>query len=91
MKFGGEAVLTFVGQSLPVRGAWIEIAGSVAAFCRLTSLPVRGAWIEIFRAQALLDLKPSLPVRGAWIEIWAQLHHLVVADRRSPCGERGLK
>ena len=35
-------------MSLPVRGAWIEIAMSDADLLQLrTSLPVRGAWIEI--------------------------------------------
>ena len=33
--------------SLPVRGAWIEIAGRWRALLAAGSLPVRGAWIEI--------------------------------------------
>ena len=33
--------------SLPVRGAWIEIAQKARGFAGKTSLPVRGAWIEI--------------------------------------------
>ena len=35
-------------QSLPVRGAWIEMARSALRSCCSASLPVRGAWIEIF-------------------------------------------
>ena len=34
-------------QSLPVRGAWIEIPGGSHDRLRIRSLPVRGAWIEI--------------------------------------------
>ena len=56
--------------SLPVRGAWIEIASTILPFRPLMSLPVRGAWIEI-RLSSVGELKIplSLPVRGAWIEI----------------------
>ena len=54
------------------------------------SLPVRGAWIEI-ECVSLLQLKrESLPVRGAWIEMLRQRNG-DGSDRRSPCGERGLK
>ena len=56
--------------SLPVRGAWIEIA----LFQRVdsavkVSLPVRGAWIEIQENNRAGKQSRSLPVRGAWIEI----------------------
>ena len=37
------------GKSLPVRGAWIEIALPLLPAHPLPSLPVRGAWIEIFQ------------------------------------------
>ena len=59
-------------ESLPVRGAWVEIFCTAAiASARATSLPVRGAWVEIagfgwFRFQ---PSSGSLPVRGAWVEI----------------------
>ena len=33
----------------------------------------------------------SLPVRGAWVEIFWKFSMIADADRRSPCGERGLK
>ena len=33
----------------------------------------------------------SLPVRGAWIEIDVALLSGINRNRRSPCGERGLK
>ena len=35
-------------RSLPVRGAWIEIADPAEIQRTGKSLPVRGAWIEIF-------------------------------------------
>ena len=34
-------------ESLPVRGAWIEIEKSTETYETCLSLPVRGAWIEI--------------------------------------------
>ena len=34
-------------ESLPVRGAWIEITYAVGITYKYVSLPVRGAWIEI--------------------------------------------
>ena len=38
----------YFAQSLPVRGAWIEIASAERASIRAGwSLPVRGAWIEM--------------------------------------------
>ena len=40
------AQFNFYG-SLPVRGAWIEIAQPEIYTACLSSLPVRGAWIEM--------------------------------------------
>ena len=40
--------MRLVSWSLPVRGAWIEIARKQAIGYRLMSLPVRGAWIEMW-------------------------------------------
>ncbi len=37
----------YFAQSLPVRGAWIEIFYCHARLRNAVSLPVRGAWIEI--------------------------------------------
>ena len=59
----------YFAQSLPVRGAWIEIAYALRKAIREGSLPVRGAWIEILFPDLHLRKKRSLPVRGAWIEM----------------------
>ena len=60
----------YFAQSLPVRGAWIEIASMGRVAGSTLSLPVRGAWIEILRYWLAHDVThASLPVRGAWIEI----------------------
>ena len=71
-------------MSLPVRGAWIEIAAIRRSIALVKSLPVRGAWIEIsFRALWRMA-KMSLPVRGAWIEIRLtsdNIIHSLVAPR----------
>ena len=57
-------------KSLPVRGAWIEMAlVRIADFYGVSSLPVRGAWIEIKSTSSSISSARSLPVRGAWIEI----------------------
>ena len=49
MKFAenGEKI-TSTTASLPVRGAWVEMAEDVRPLTdHVTSLPVRGAWVEI--------------------------------------------
>ena len=57
-------------ESLPVRGAWIEIMILRTAQSAFWSLPVRGAWIEMDGWEMQTKRwKESLPVRGAWIEI----------------------
>ena len=59
-----------VAESLPIRGAWIEIGGRRALLLRVSSLPIRGAWIEISTPEEQLKTGMwSLPIRGAWIEI----------------------
>ncbi len=55
------------------------------------SLPMRGAWIEIADEKANTSAAMSLPMRGAWIEIVSNPSQTMLAGRRSPCGERGLK
>ncbi len=61
-------------QSLPVRGAWVEIADletPARPACR--SLPVRGAWVEMAPVGVRwLRALRSLPVRGAWVEMIAR-------------------
>ena len=49
LKFQKNSVrISMRRMSLPVRGAWIEMAATRAAMrCACMSLPVRGAWIEI--------------------------------------------
>ena len=57
-------------ESLPARGAWIEII-FVSTYTALPkSLPARGAWIEMqARNRAQVGSRMSLPARGAWIEM----------------------
>ena len=63
-------------KSLPVRGAWIEMAlVRIADFYGVSSLPVRGAWIEIKSTSSSISSARSLPVRGAWIEIHHPARH----------------
>ena len=50
LKFQRGTEDHLVEQSLPARGAWIEIpAGTTARPGWPTSLPARGAWIEIWQ------------------------------------------
>ena len=55
------------------------------------SLPMRGAWIEITKDLVKPCFAESLPMRGAWIEMCLALRLSYYWQRRSPCGERGLK
>ena len=43
----GDPEAAFTGQSLPIRGAWIEIKTATSKQSKTKSLPIRGAWIEI--------------------------------------------
>ena len=47
MKLVQELPIKVGLQSLPLRGAWIEIAKDTGARKLYQSLPLRGAWIEI--------------------------------------------
>ena len=59
-----------LNESLPTRGAWIEILVAISLIFTTRSLPTRGAWIEIASAPNwALGYVRSLPTRGAWIEI----------------------
>ena len=82
----------YFALSLPVRGAWIEMLNNVLSDKSYQSLPVRGAWIEMYAKHPKETMGIlSLPVRGAWIEMNFYDWGLRNDDRRSPCGERGLK
>ena len=54
-----------LGPSLPVRGAWIEIAWLIPAYARAMSLPVRGAWIEMIHAVSFLLRQQVAPRKGS--------------------------
>ena len=47
MKFDGIVGAADILESLPLRGAWIEMLAPGWYFPRRRSLPLRGAWIEI--------------------------------------------
>ena len=81
------------GQSLPTRGAWIEInQGPGGCHPPVASLPTRGAWIEMPpSAPGPVLPRRSLPTRGAWIEIHQAHGPASGTEGRSPHGERGLK
>ena len=65
-----QAVLAAEFESLPSRGAWIEIRRrGLRPQRRPWSLPSRGAWIEILSCFQNNLHSASLPSRGAWIEI----------------------
>ena len=52
-------------ESLPSRGAWIEIPSTVQPLTAQPSLPSRGAWIEIFQvAQRCLGCSVA-PLTGS--------------------------
>ena len=81
----------YFAQSLPVRGAWIEMVLEFLVSCGSRSLPVRGAWIEIqviVMPYALFTCRSPCGERGLKC---ADVRDGAVTDGRSPCGERGLK
>ena len=71
MKLTGIIKAYVKNESLPPRGAWIEIAIlSIPSIFFLSSLPPRGAWIEIVvNPMISANTNGSLPPREAWIEI----------------------
>ena len=55
----------YFAQSLPVRGAWIEIEFPPREEESDMSLPVRGAWIEILLAAVISSALPVAPRAGS--------------------------
>ena len=78
-------------ESLPARGAWIEINSQHVYGKAAESLPARGAWIEIsmslFRSAPIPSRSPQ-GERGLKLKIELML---MLSLCRSPQGERGLK
>ena len=52
-------------QSLPMRGAWIEIYVDHYYEGTLESLPMRGAWIEIYYSHIVFILRFVAPHAGS--------------------------
>ena len=70
----GERGLKYLGlgifeqvfqQSLPTRGAWIEISLSNPIRSRKVSLPTRGAWFEIMEIHKLVEKAFVAPHTGS--------------------------
>ena len=53
------------GESLPVRGAWIEMAIGIPVMAGVWSLPVRGAWIEMSASRAASCASKVAPRAGS--------------------------
>ena len=51
--------------SLPMRGAWIEIALAAKSYGELSSLPMRGAWIEIGKSRLVKSNYDVAPHAGS--------------------------
>ena len=83
------AHLGMAEQSLPSRGAWIEINCLSLMASRHVSLPSRGAWIEILdKPKVSLSLKVA-PLAGSVDRNSVGLWVVVSPLCRSPRGERG--
>ena len=67
MKSSVTAWHGIVVLSLPVRGAWIEIALGTMGSRLLWSLPVRGAWIEI-RDRLLIRWRSGVAPRAGRVD-----------------------
>ena len=55
----------YFALSLPVRGAWVEIARFAILSRRMLSLPVRGAWVEILPARGWKAAAKVAPRAGS--------------------------
>ena len=81
-----------VRQSLPIRGAWIEIRVCLDTHRVVRSLPIRGAWIEIGASMTANHRHHSRSPSGErGLKSLREIHARESARRRSPSGERGLK
>ena len=65
MKLAPGAGRAECDQSLPVRGAWIEIPTAGTDPDGPQSLPVRGAWIEILEKKPAWNVRPVAPRKGS--------------------------
>ena len=52
-------------ESLPSRGAWIEMLSSLSHLQTTLSLPSRGAWIEIVIIDKFPDIMKVAPLAGS--------------------------
>ena len=83
--------LTIAG-SLPVQGAWIEIALPGRVSPTSASLPVQGAWIEMPNVLAGRNCNYCRsPCRERGLKSEDAPKEAVTTEGRSPCRERGLK
>ena len=70
----------------------MKLLGYLIRHSQPKSHPSRGAWIEIrLDCHALALVATSHPSRGAWIEIIWNVPYLLIRNRRTPRGVRGLK
>ena len=61
-----EACLSDEEESLPVRGAWVEIKYILESYYDIEmSLPVRGAWVEIFFISSVMRMPFVAPRAGS--------------------------
>ena len=91
LKYLVKVVTLVDRQSLPSRGAWIEIGGLHNMLCVIRSLPSRGAWIEIKTNPGTGGMPYSRSPHGECGLKYFFPHPGHRPHRRSPHGERGLK
>ena len=70
LRLGGVVIHATPNQSLPSRGAWIEMTMVMPVAPAYQVAPLAGSVDRnnVF-AEALIAVPRSLPSRGAWIEI----------------------
>ena len=70
LKYKKCAVCGRKAESLPARGAWVEIAMAVLAVALASRRsPHRERGLKSFFVHALDLCRASLPARGAWVEM----------------------
>ena len=65
MKFGTLSKYGRSNESLPTRGAWVEIVMLCIKRITSASLPTRGAWVEILLALSSINGEKVAPHAGS--------------------------
>ena len=91
LKFQADNLNILQPKSLPMRGAWIEIAVGITMDQMMKSLPMRGAWIEICLTSVMNTIwKSRSPCGERGLKFDANVY-LAASGRSLPMQEAWIK